>query len=81
MRARPQKLAGLRIEDPLVDRAAVRTDQVARAGAAVFQRNLPQGIVSRGVRGPEDNADIHHDVDEQRLRAHKGGQISAGLPA
>src|SRR5262249_49469683 len=69
VRARSQKAPAFEVEDPLVRRAAVGPYQVALGRPAMLQGKRPQRIVPRGVGGPEDDADVHHDVDEQRLRA------------
>src|SRR5262245_8776678 len=68
-------------EDPLVGGAAVRANQIARGLLAVLQRDLSHLLVPGFIRGPEDDADVHHDVDEQRLRADERREIAALLPA
>ncbi len=62
-------------------RAAVGTHQIGGGSPAVLQGDVAKpGIVGR-VGRPEDNADVHHDVDEQRIRSHEGSQVTALLPA
>ena len=65
-RARPpQEGACVRLEDPLVRRASVGADEELRRGAAVFECDLAQGFVAAFAGRPEDDADVHHHVDEQ----------------
>jgi len=60
---------------------AVSAHDGALGSAAVLQRDGSQGLVVGGVGGPEDDADVHYDVDEQRLRADERRQVAAHLTA
>ena len=77
LRGLPQKFAGLQIEDPFVRGGSVPAHQEAARGEAVAQRDIPQPPVARFARGVEDDADVHHDVDEDRILGHERSQILA----
>src|SRR5262249_54821821 len=66
------ELSRRHVEDRLVGRAAVGADQVLPACSAVLEGDLAKGLIPGGARSPKDDADVHHDVDEQRMRAQKG---------
>src|SRR5213078_1629882 len=76
-----QESPGIGIENALMGGAAVGTDKIPSGHMTVFQSDLPQGVVVGGIGGPKDDADVHHDVDEERLRTDERGQIAAFLPA
>src|SRR5439155_24625765 len=59
----------------------VRSHQVALCGSAMFQGDLPELLVAGRIGGPEDQTNVHHDVDEQRLRTDERRQVAALLPA
>src|SRR5579862_4728403 len=74
-----QKRARGRIENALVSSAAVNADEVLLRGAGMFQSNLAQGFIARRAACPKNDADIHHDVDKQRIGAEEGCKIAAAL--
>src|SRR5262249_51896391 len=43
--------------------------------------DLMERLIAGLLGGPEDDADVHHDVDEQRVRPDEGGEVAALLPA
>ena len=45
----------------------------------MLQGDLAQPVVAGGVGRVQDQADVHHHVDEQRLRANKRRQIATRL--
>src|SRR5207244_2268542 len=65
VRRLPQKLARLQVEDPLVSGAAVAAKKGAARGQAVLRGDLAQCGVVRLLRGVENDADVHHNVDEE----------------
>ena len=65
------------IEDAFMGGAAVATHEVAARGEAVLRDAAQQVGVAGFLGGVEDDADVHHDVDEKALRPHEGGQVSA----
>src|SRR5204863_4170845 len=75
VRALAQEVTRL-VEQALVGGAAVGPDDVFDRGEAVVEGYLTQGVVAGGVGGVEDQSDVHHDVDEQRLRPDERGQVA-----
>ncbi len=57
-----------------------RAGRDRRRRPAVFEGDLAERIVARSIGGPEDDADVHHHVDEQRLRPDERCEIAALLP-
>src|SRR5207244_5918965 len=79
MRGLAQELARVEVEDALVGRAAVAAHQEAARGQAVRLGDAPQRGIRVLLRGVEDDADVHHDVDESALRRHERAQVAALL--
>ena len=75
LRALAQELAGLQIENPFLRRGAVAAHQKAARGQAVAQRDVAQPAIARLARGIEDDPDVHHDVDEERILADERAQV------
>jgi hypothetical protein len=65
------------VEDRLVGGAAVAADEVPPRRQAVLDRDARELGVPGALGGVEDDADVHHDVDEQAV----GGQEAAQVPA
>src|SRR5438132_4262380 len=76
MRAGVKEPPCLRIENSFVCRAAVRPHQIPLAGTAMLQSHITELLVAGLVRCPQDDADVHHDVDEQRLWPDERRQIT-----
>src|SRR5271165_6984449 len=79
LRALPQKLAGLQIEDAFLRRGTVATNQDPSRCQAVAQRDVAQTSVARFARGIEDDPNIHHHIDKERIFADERSQILAVL--
>ncbi len=75
LRALAQKFAGLEIENSFLRRGAVAAHQVAARGEAMAQRNVAQPAIARFTRGIKNDADVHHDVDEERILADERAQV------
>src|SRR5262249_24449334 len=73
--------AGLEVEQALVRGAAVGADEVKLRRPAMFECDVPQRRVAGSVGRVDDNADVHHYVDEQRLGADERREITALLSA
>ncbi len=74
-----QELARLQVEDALVGGAAVAAHQIAARGQAVLVGDAPQILVAGLEGGVEDDAHVHHDVDEEALVGDEGAQVLALL--
>src|SRR5262249_4398072 len=81
LRTLPEESAGFEVKNGFVSRTPVGAHEVPSRNAAVFQRDLSQSIVAGLPCGPENDADIHHDVDAERLRADKRREIATLLLA
>src|SRR5919199_2253237 len=79
VRGLAQERARVEVEDALVGRAAIAAHQEAARGQAVLHRGAPQAGVGCLLGGVEDDADVHHDVDEGALRRDEGAQIAPSL--
>src|SRR5262245_4548874 len=62
-------------------RAAVGAHEITLRRATMLDGDRPQRLVVGRVRRPQDDADVHHDVDEQRLRSDERREIAAHLAA
>ena len=56
-------------------RGAVRSDNPISRRATVPNGRIPQCLIARLVGRIENQRDIHHDVDEQRLWTNKAAQV------
>jgi len=57
----------------------VAAHQDAASGQAVAHRDLTQAGIPRLAGGVENDADVHHDVNEQRLFGYERAQVLAFL--
>src|SRR5262249_9665751 len=74
-----EKAACRRVKDRFVSRAAVGTDEVFLRSLAMLDGDMAERLVARVARRPEDDADIHHDVNKERMWAEKGSEVAAHL--
>ena len=75
MRRLPHEFTRLQIENPLMSRAAVRANELVSCRAAVGGCDAEEVFVAGFLGCIEDDGDIHHDVDEQRLRRDERAQV------
>ena len=69
--------AGLQVEDPLMGRRAIGTNQRGLGGPAMADgQSVKRPVVARR-RSLENERHVHHDVDEQALRRHERAQVLA----
>src|SRR5207302_3924417 len=77
LRGLAQELAGVQVEDALVRDAAVTPNQEAAGGQAVLVSDAGQVRIPSPRRGMEDDADVHHDVDEEAVEGQEAPQVAA----
>ena len=79
MGAVAEELARLEVEDRLVGRAAVTANEVTSGRQAVLGGDPQKVLVARCAGGFEDDPDVHHDVDEARVRRDERAEVAALL--
>src|SRR4030088_227536 len=62
-----EESAGFKIEQALVSSGSIAAHQVSACREAMAQGDVAETAIPGLARGMEDNADIHHDVDKQRI--------------
>ena len=63
------------VEDAFMGGAAVAAHQVFAGSQAVLEGDLGQLFVPALLGGVEDDADVHHDIDEEAVLSQEGAQI------
>ena len=69
----------MQVEDAFMGGAAVAAHQVFSCSQAVLARDLCQLLVAALLGGIEDDADVHHDINEEAVLRQEGAQVCAFL--
>src|SRR5690606_33765067 len=77
LRRLTQELASVEIKDALVRRASVAAYESLLRREAVLESDFEQCFVAGLLCGVNDDADVGHDVDEDRLGSHERAEVFA----